>query len=197
VFDQFNDVDRNDVLVEVSFEVVDDRESIPGVITDLLRIKSEWFADIGVYGRISERPETLGWLIDIALKAQAQGKLNLTILRLDGQIVAGQFALINGHELMAQIGAYDVQYRRFGVGRIQTEDSVRWAFENGYQYFDFMPPYDEYKTSWTNSEIKVENFLCTLNSKGMLFRSVFSEELRTKAKKIYNKIPRSIKERFS
>ncbi len=183
-------------LGDLSFEVVDNQADIPDVITDLLRIKREWFADIGVYGRVSERAETVEWLIDIALKAQAEGKLNLTILRLNGQIVAGQFALINGRELMAQIGAYDVQYRRFGVGRIQTEDSIRWAFENGYRYFDFMPPYDEYKTSWTNSEIKVENFLCAINLKGKLFKPLFNAKLRTQVKKLYNKIPRSITERF-
>ena len=184
-------------LGELSFDVVGDQSSIPEVLSDLLEIKRKWFADAGIYGRIIERPETRDWLIDIAQKAHAQGKLNLTMLRLDNKIVAGQVAFISDNELSAHIGAYDVQYRRFGVGRIQTEDAIRWASENGYQLFDFMPPYDEYKTSWINSEIKVDNFLCTLNFKGDLFKIFFSESLRTKIKKLYAKIPRKFKEKVN
>ena len=157
-------------LGELSFEVVDDQSSISDVLTDLLQIKRQWFADTGIYGRVLERPETEEWLIDVALKAHAQGKLNLTTLRLDNQIVAGQVAFINGKELLAHIGAYDVQYRRYGIGRIQTEDAIRWAYENGYEIFDFMPPYDSYKISWTNSNIKVNNFLCSLSFKGACFK---------------------------
>ncbi len=184
-------------LGELSFEVVDDQNSIPKVLSDLLEIKRKWLADAGIYGRILERQEAREWLIDIGLKAHAQGKLNLTILRLDDQIVAGQVAFISDNELSAHIGAYDVQYRRFGIGRIQTEDAIRWAHENGYQLFDFMPPYAEYKTSWTNSEVKVDNFLCTLSFKGNFFKIFFSSSFRSKVKKLYAKTPKIFKEKIS
>ena len=183
-------------LGELSFEVVEDQNSIPDVLSYLLRIKRRWFADAGIYGRVLERPETEEWLIDIALKAYAQGRLNLTILRLKNQIVAGQVAFISGSELLAHIGVYDVEYRRFGIGRIQTEHAIRWAYENGYQLFDFMPPHDSYKTSWTNSGIKVDNFLCVFNFKGRLCKIILNEKFRAKIKKLYAMIPRKVMERM-
>lgn len=183
-------------LGDVSFDVVDKAEEIVQVVPELLRLKRQWLTDSGIYGRVLEQSEAEPWLIDTALKANEKGKLNLTTMKLNGQLVAGQVAFLSGGELHAYIGVFDVQYKRYGIGRLQTEDAIHWAHENGIAVFDFMPPCDSYKTRWTNASKNIETFLYAVSLKGRLTKCLFSERVRQRIKSFYARVPRQLKERL-
>ena len=181
---------------DLQFEVVTDYSEIRKTIDAILRLKREWLAETGNYGRILEQSEASRWLNDIAIQAHEKGNLNLTVLRLNNKIVAGQIAFLSHNELHANIGAYDIQYRSYGIGRIQTEDAMRWCFDNGYRFFDFMPPYDDYKNRWSNLSVDVRTFICPLTLSGKIHQVFFSEKFRRKLKYFYRLIPRFVKKRL-
>jgi CelD/BcsL family acetyltransferase involved in cellulose biosynthesis len=178
---------------DLKFAVVSDPVTIPQTLHELIRLKSEWFKATGSYGRILEQKKAADWLIDIALRANESDHLNLTTMTLDGHLVAGQLAFINGPELHAHLGVYDIQHRKYGVGRLQTEDAMKWAIENGYKIFDFMPPEDTYKTYWTNNTLAVQSFLSTNTLKGSIGKYFFRESVREKIKACYERLPRRLR----
>jgi len=135
---------------EVIFEFADGRDRLDALLDEGFEIEgSGWKTEAGT--AIQAVPEVRRFYTEIARWAASRGWLRLAFLRLDGRPLAFDLCLEACGAFYALKGGFDVEYRRFGPGSLLTYESLRRAFENGLDSYEFLGSDDPYKMQWTST----------------------------------------------
>jgi CelD/BcsL family acetyltransferase involved in cellulose biosynthesis len=135
---------------EVAFEFADGSERLDSLLEEGFAIEgSGWKSEQG--SAIALAPDVRRFYTEIARWAAGRGWLRLAFLRLDGRPLAFDFCIEAGGAFYALKGGYDVEYRRFGPGSLLTFESLRRAFADGLNTYEFLGTDDPYKLNWTDA----------------------------------------------
>jgi CelD/BcsL family acetyltransferase involved in cellulose biosynthesis len=145
---------RLEELGEVSFEMGDGGEDLDRLLSEIYRVEaSGWKGTRGT--AIASRPETERFYREVARWARDRGVLRLSVLRLDGVVIAGEIALHEaGHHLGLKAG-FDGALARFGPGMLLLRDLIREDFERGLTTFEFLGDEAEWKERWSTGRREV------------------------------------------
>jgi len=110
------------------------------------------------------------------------------ILSLDDQPVAIEIGAVLGKRYYSYLGAYDVGYSSYSVGKIELECMIGWAIEQGLDDFDFLCVPAQYKSDWTDKSIPVENYTFACSIKGKALHSLWLKRLRPALKKALHQV---------
>jgi CelD/BcsL family acetyltransferase involved in cellulose biosynthesis len=80
-----------------------------------------------------------------------KGWLLLGVLKVEGRIVAGQYAFQYGGKAWYYQSGIDPDFGRFGVGVIMIAHMIRQAIEHGLHEYDFLRGNEAYKRHWTTA----------------------------------------------
>ena len=153
---------------DLVFEFADGRERLDALLDEGFAIEgSGWKTEAGT--AIRALPEARRFYTEVARWAASRGCLRLAFLRLDGRPLAFDFCLEAGGAFYALKGGYDVEYRRFGPGSLLTYESLRRAFENGLESYEFLGSDDPYKLQWTSTtreRVRLQVFSRSVGGRG-------------------------------
>ncbi len=172
---------------------IDDPLEIEQIVTKSIRLKLSWLMKRNTYGRLLERPEAENWLVNTTIAAQEEGTLKLAVLSLDDTVIATQIGFLHHQHYYSYFGSFDIGYSSFKPGKVETENALQWAFENGVETFDLMPPADEYKLDWSQHKANIATFVSYPSNWGRLGKFWYSSGLRDKAVRIYWRFPRKFR----
>jgi len=173
--------------------ILDDPSEIKRAILKSIKFKLEWLRARNNYGRLLEKPEAEQWLINTALAAHYNNTLIMTTLNLNDTIIACQIGFLYHRSFYCFLGAYDLNYSAFQPGKIETSDTLKWAFENNVDTYDLMPPLDNYKKYWVQHEESIETFTSYATSWGRMSKMWYIVGLREKAIWVYHHLPRKLR----
>ena len=112
----------------------------------------------------------------------------LGVLSLDDVPIGIEIGMcLDGH-YYCYLGAFDWQWRKLSVGKIQIEEMQIWAKQVGLNKFDFLGDPAEYKTSWTNTTDALESRFIPLTMRGFFYSVVWKTYLRPASRIIFNKL---------
>jgi CelD/BcsL family acetyltransferase involved in cellulose biosynthesis len=131
----------------VEVEVCDGGEGLHVLLEECFRLEAGgWKGERGT--AINSNPETLRFYTALAEWAAGSGLLNLSLLRLDGRIIAFNYSLESGRRhYMMKLG-HDVQLSALSPGTVLTAAMVERAFEVGLESYEFLGNPDRYKLQW-------------------------------------------------
>ncbi len=173
--------------------VLDDPAEIAQVVTKSIRLKLDWLKQRNIYGRLLEKAEAKQWLDQLTQSAQQDGLLKITTLNLDETMIAMQIGFLYRRHLYCYFGAFDIAYSSFQPGKLETADTLKWAFENDVDTFDLMPPADDCKLYWAQSETTVQTFIGHITAWGRIAKLLYNNDLRNNAIGFYRYLPRGFR----
>jgi CelD/BcsL family acetyltransferase involved in cellulose biosynthesis len=104
---------------------------------------------------IDSRPETRRFYRDVARWARRRGVLRIPVLRLDGEVVAGEIAILDGGRHLGLKAGFDERFARFGPGMLLLYEVIREDFELGLGTFDFLGDDADWKARWSTGRYEL------------------------------------------
>jgi CelD/BcsL family acetyltransferase involved in cellulose biosynthesis len=145
---------RLDEVGDVAFEMSDGGDRMDDVLSEIVRVEgSGWKAARGT--AIRSRPDTLRFYRDVAGWARGRGTLALSVLRVDGNAVAGEMAVVDGGRHVGLKAGFDQRFARFGPGMLLLHEVLREDFDRGLKVFDFAGDDAEWKARWATGRYEL------------------------------------------
>jgi CelD/BcsL family acetyltransferase involved in cellulose biosynthesis len=176
-------------LGEIDFRVIDATDAEFGaMISEALKWKFEWLEETG---RNDEKLKVAGLQATLsALSADANAKALAHVMKVDGKPVAIEIGFLQRGHYYAYIGAFDWAMRDYSIGKVQMEQSLLWAIENGVEKYDLLAEPAGYKDSWSNCLVTLQNRTIARSLKGRLYGIVWQHHVRPRVKSFFNNLPK-------
>lgn len=138
----------------VEIEVFEGGQDLAAVLEACFALEAGgWKGERGT--AINSNPDTLRFYTGVAERAAAGGFLNLSLLRLDGRIIAFNYSLeSHGRHYLLKLG-HDVALGDLSPGVVLTAAMVERAFETELKSYEFLGDPDRYKQQWATGSRKM------------------------------------------
>jgi CelD/BcsL family acetyltransferase involved in cellulose biosynthesis len=148
----------------VRFESVSpDRPQSDTLLDELMRVESTgWKLANG--SALVLRPHLQSFFREVSRRFAARGQLRVNLLRCDQQTVAIQWLLEFGGRLWELKIAYDERWRRASPGRLLLWESLRMAFQRGFDAHEFLGAGDGQQPTWATGALPLETLVWYPNS---------------------------------
>ncbi len=123
------------------FKVLERAE--PALLDALIRLHGERWQRQGEAGMVEVNRSG-----DFLREISGDKSCRLFSLEWKGAVVAASAGFLRGKTVYSYLSAFDPQYESLGFGRNLLYQSLRWAFEQGYERWDFLRGDEAYKASW-------------------------------------------------
>lgn len=142
----------------LAMTVVSDREKLPEVIAELIRMKDAWGAKQGTVNTLTKpgRPECM---TELALQACKEQTLHLSLLTCGERAIAIHYGFVGKDGLYYYQPSYDLEFAKASAGRLHLTLLVMWAIDNGYDRFDFLRGGEAYKTDLADHARLLNSYL--------------------------------------
>ena len=171
---------------------IDVAGGLPGykkLVDQALDWKQLWLTETGRTSEILRLQQTRRFL-----KSLEEGAVALA-LTIDGKPAAIEIGFLQDLHYYSYIGAFDWELRDYSPGKVQIEEALRWAIDNGIHSYDLLGNPSTYKTHWSNVEIELASHFKALTVKGKLYESVWKPIVRPLIKETFYRIPVGIRKR--
>ena len=92
----------------------------------------------------------------------------LAYLKCENKIIAYVLFFKSKDTLFYWDASFDVEYEKFSPSIILLNESIKYAFENNYKFFDFIRGDDNYKKPWANISFYNYNFVKNSSAKAKI-----------------------------
>lgn len=124
-------------------------------------------------------------------------------LKPDGAIAAGLFldnvplaieiGFCKGRHYFSYLGAFDPQYAEYSPGKVQIEEMLKWALENGITHYDLLGNPSQYKADWSNRTVGLFSYRTGLRPLGALYCLGTNARSRKALKGLFETLPISVR----
>jgi len=118
------------------------------------------------------------------------------VLTLDEQPIALEIGLCESGRFYSYLGAFNWDYKNYSPGKLQIEETQKWAKAAGFKTFDFLGDPADYKSAWTNSTDALESRSIALNARGFLYCVFWKAYLRPVIRVVFNKLKPEFRSRL-
>lgn len=115
------------------------------------------------------------------------------VMTVDGKPVAIELGFLQDKRYYCFLGAFDWEMRSYSLGKVQMEQSLKWAIENGIAKIDFLGNYEAYQGDWSNSSTEVVSYGAATSLKGMAYANLWEQQLKPGLKKVFRRLPPSVR----
>lgn len=138
----------------VEIEVFEGGAELPGLLEECFRLEAGgWKGERGT--AIESSPDTLRFYTELAEWAAGAGLLNLSLLRLDGRVIAFNYSLEDERRHYLLKLGHDVALGDLSPGVVLTAAMVERAFQTRLQSYEFLGDPDRYKLQWATGSRKL------------------------------------------
>jgi CelD/BcsL family acetyltransferase involved in cellulose biosynthesis len=134
---------------KLEFEMHDGRENLDVLLDEGFQIEaSGWKGEMGT--SINSQPETERFYRAVAEWAAKAGLLRLAMLRVDGRVVAFEYAIQDDRAYYLLKPGYDDSLKKLGPGNILLFETIAHSFSDGLETFEFGGMDDPHKLRYTS-----------------------------------------------
>jgi CelD/BcsL family acetyltransferase involved in cellulose biosynthesis len=153
---------------EVRFVDVQDPLDIERTLDTLIDQKSRSFARMGVQD-IFARPGYREFFLDVATDLNVRALTHVSRLEVGTTTAATNLGLRFRNCYYLVLSSYhDGEFARFGPGRAHLHELLRHAIDSGFQRFDFTVGDEPYKRDWSDTELRLHDYLAAATFRGWL-----------------------------
>jgi CelD/BcsL family acetyltransferase involved in cellulose biosynthesis len=165
---------------EVRYVDVQEPTDIARTLEELIAQKSRAFARMGVEN-IFARPGYREFFLDVATDHNVGTLTHVSRLDVGTTSAAANLGLTFRDSYYLVLSSYhDGELARFGPGRAHLHELMRHAIERGFSRFDFTVGDEGYKRDWSDTELRLYDYLATETARGWIVVALTSAYRRTK-----------------
>src|SRR5262245_42376407 len=165
---------------EVRFVDVQDPQDIERTLATLIEQKSRSFARMGVED-IFARPGYREFFLDVATDLNVSALTHVSRLDVGATTAATNLGLRFRDCYYLVLSSYhDGQFSRFWPGRAHLHELIRHAIEGGFARFDFTVGDEPYKRDWSDTELRLHDYLAAVTWRGAAVVALTAAYRRTK-----------------
>jgi len=165
---------------EVRFVDVVDADDIARTLATLMSQKSRAFARMGVEDLFT-RPGYRDFFLAIATDPAMRELIHVSRLDVGATTAATNVGLKSRDCYYLILSSYDDgALSRFGPGRAHLHELLRHAIGSGFRQFDFTVGDEPYKRDWSDTEVKLYDYLAAATLRGSLVGALTTSYRRTK-----------------
>ena len=180
---------RLEELGPVEFKTIESGEEAGELVAKTINVKRQWLKEKGLVSRAYGDEKFDAFFKDVASSKDRSCGCLVSVISSSGKPVGFDVGFQTGDNFVAHIGAYDLEFERFGVGSLVTEDLFRDCYGRGIKNFDFLAPQAAYKKMWADGSITVCDHSYPLNGRGYAYAKGVKWFLRNAIKKILERSP--------
>lgn len=170
----------------VKFTSLIDDQISTALFDKVIKLKADQLKRLGLTSRLFTNFSEIAKLRDIVSNPNKDFQCVFSLLECDGKIAAAEIGYTQNQIYYSFLGAMDDEFANFSPGSCQLLKTIDWALQNKIQIFDFLPPEDNYKFSWTaNQSNPVCDIILPLGFKGKYFAGLYVKTIRPLLKKAY------------
>jgi CelD/BcsL family acetyltransferase involved in cellulose biosynthesis len=132
---------------EASVEVEDGSSRLHDLLAEVFAVEPSGWKDARGTAIVSQE-RTRGFYEDIAAAAARAGCLRLGLLRLDGRLLAFEYALEDGRAWYFLKGGFDPAFRQLAPGKLLAHAMLERAFSSRLASFEFLGALEPWKQGW-------------------------------------------------
>ena len=153
----------------LEYVLVQDPDSVAPVVDEMITQKSRRFDETGARNIFNE-PGHAEFYHHMAKAHCADGLIHLSVLKLDGQILATHWGMIYDRRFYHLMPSYCAgPLNHYSPGRLLLRKNIAWSFENGIEITDFSTGDAPYKRYWCDRELKLFDYLASRTLSGALY----------------------------
>jgi CelD/BcsL family acetyltransferase involved in cellulose biosynthesis len=165
---------------EIRFVDVEEHDDIARTLDTLLDQKSRAFARMGVRNMFA-RPGYREFYLDVATDLNVRALTHISRLDVGAIPAAANLGLRFRNSYYLVLSSYhDGEIARFGPGRAHLHELLRRAIERGFERFDFTVGDEPYKLDWSDTELRLHDYLAGASLRGWLVVTLMLAYRRTK-----------------
>lgn len=124
--------------------------------------------------------------------AAKEGALSY-VMSAGGKPIAIELGFLKNGHYYCFLGSFDWSYRSFSAGKVQMEQSLKWAIENQISRIDFLGNYEAYQGDWSNSDFNVFNYSAAKSVKGKLYAQLWENRMKPAIKSAFRRLPPALR----
>lgn len=175
-----------------------DRTSVASIIDRTFEDRSAWLERMGLTSRAFDDADFEAFLERLKDRAGERGDagdfetLGFCLMHGDTPI-SEQWGFLHRGRYYAFMSGWDPAYEQASPGKLHLADVLECCFELSADAADFMIPAVPYKMTYAADAIGVQDHILTLTLRGMIYNRVWLNGLRSGAKKLFFRLPPSIR----
>ena len=159
---------------DVRFVDVQETDDIARTLDDLMAQKSRAFARMGVEN-IFARPGYREFFLDVATDHNVGALTHVSRLDVGSTSAAVNLGLTFRDSYYLVLSSYhDGDLAKFGPGRAHLHQLMRHAIDRGFSRFDFTVGDEGYKRDWSDTVLRLYDYLAAETPRGWLFVALTS-----------------------
>jgi CelD/BcsL family acetyltransferase involved in cellulose biosynthesis len=165
---------------EIRFVNVEGKDDIARTLETMLGQKSRAFARMGVKNMFA-RPGYREFYLDVATDLNVRALTHISRLDVGDIPAAANLGLRFRNSYYLVLSSYhDGEIARFGPGRAHLHELLRHAIDRGFERFDFTIGDEPYKRDWSDTELRLCDYLAGATMRGWLLAAMTLAYRRTK-----------------
>jgi CelD/BcsL family acetyltransferase involved in cellulose biosynthesis len=169
----------------LKFIVASEPEDISRILPAMIRQKSRSYNEMGVPDLFADHGH-VGFVSDLTNKLAKQGKVILCALLIGDRISATTWGLVHKNRYYYLLPTYEQdELTRFSPGNLALRHLFGWCLENGIETFDFTAGDEQYKLSWSDQTLVLQDYFVGVTLRGHIYCSCM-RVLRTIKRRIKN-----------
>jgi len=148
---------------EVAFRIVEGGDEAADLVAAGFAMKQDWLNERGALGKALADSDVLECLQTLA----RDGHAVIGVLEVDGRSVAMEVALRHEGRHCAFLGAFDMDFAKYGPGNVQIEKIIEWCIGRADRIYDLMAPADLHKREIGSIAVGVRNYAAVFSMKGL------------------------------
>jgi len=133
------------------------------LVDQALAWKQTWLKETGRASEILQQRRTRAFLMSL------EDRVLAFALELNGRPIAIEIGFLDGAHYYSYLGAFDWSFRAYSPGKVQMEETFRWAINNKVKAYDLLGNPSTYKADWSNIDLALMSRMQPLTVKGVAY----------------------------
>lgn len=118
------------------------------------------------------------------------------VMTAGGQPIAIELGFLKNGHYYCFLGSFDWSLRSYSAGKVQMEQSLKWAVENQISCIDFLGNYEAYQGDWSNSSTDMLSYSAAKSIKGRIYSQLWEQRLKPGIKSAFRRLPPNLRKRL-
>lgn len=115
------------------------------------------------------------------------------VMKAGGKPIAIELGFLKNGHYYCFLGSFDWSCRSYSAGKVQMEQSLKWAIENQISRIDFLGNYEAYQGDWSNSSAEMLNYSAAKSIKGKVYTQLWEQRLKPGIKSAFRRLPPALR----
>lgn len=165
-------------------------------VRQALEFKRIWLKESGRNTSAFSGQHASDFLSSLEGESNAQHGALCYVMSAGGKPIAIELGFLTNRHYYCFLGSFDWSARNYSAGKVQMEQSLKWAIDNRISCIDFLGNYEAYQGDWSNGSVKMVSYSAARSIKGRLYARLWQQGLKPALKTTFRKLPPELRKRL-